>query len=343
MRRCTFILVSVFGLSVPSLTPLFAAALTTTLVQPQGETNNWSSPIWDPGPVSPAAGDTCEVLTGARVRTPTGSVASGGTDLPGQTFTFPGDSLQLDGIGFATGGTGELRLKHTFDNTTFAFPGVGGNPGLILNGGMLNDGENRRPTITGSIRAVDNTISSINPGGQNPNQIDARRGFIFNATFSGGGTLTIDYASDLSTGAPSPPILLNNPSPNFTGDWVVNSGWVEGVGLNSFGFGDINVTSVQGPSTLDFDYNLTNPGGTLTLQGTSSAMILDQDLTFGAVTINGTSLSVGVHSFAELNAAFDLNFVNGGTGNLIVVPEPSSFAIVLLAGLGCLGIIRRRA
>src|SRR5688572_15995941 len=150
MRGRFFILVAC-ALLVPSLTPLFAAALTTSVVQPNADDSHWNAPIWDPGPVSAGPGDICTVLAGGRVRTPNGTLASGGTGVAGQTFTFPGDSLQLDGIGFATAGTGELRFKHTYNNTTFAFPGVGGNPGLILNGGMLNDGENRRLTITGSI------------------------------------------------------------------------------------------------------------------------------------------------------------------------------------------------
>jgi hypothetical protein len=277
----------------------FAAALTTTVVQANNDTSHWNAAIWDPGPVSPTAGDTCEVFTGARVRTPNGTVASGGTGAPGQTFTFPGDSLQLDGIGFGVGTTGELRFKHSFDNTTFAFPGVNGNAGLILNGGMLNDGENRKPAITGAIRTLPGSLSSINPGGQNPNEIDARRGFIIDATLTGGGDLSLDYAGDTtSSGAVTPAIVIHSSNPTFSGKWIINSGWIQGAGNNSFGFGDIMLTSLQGPSTLDVDYDLTNPTGSLVIETASSKLILDQNLTFGSVTIDGTSLSPGVHTFA---------------------------------------------
>jgi hypothetical protein len=319
----------------------FGAALTTTVVQPNNDTSHWSAAIWDPGPVSPTPGDTCEVLTGARVRTPNGSVASGGTGAPGQTFTFPGASLQLDGIGFGIGTTGELRFKHSFDNTTFAFPGVNGNAGLILNGGMLNDGENRKATITGAIRTLPGTLSSINPGGQNANDIDARRGFIIDATLTGGGDLSLDYAGDTtSSGAVTAAVVINSSNPTFTGKWIINSGWIQGAGNNSLGFGDILLTSLQGASTLDVNYDLTNPTGSLVVETALSKLILDQNLTFGSVTIDGTSLSPGVHTFAELNAAFDANFVDGGAGSIIVVPEPASLALAVVGV--CTGALQRR-
>ena len=47
----------------------------------------------------------------------------------------------------------------------------------------------------------------------------------------------------------------------------------------------------------------------------------------------------GVHPFSELNANFDSNFVDGGTGSITVVPEPASLGL-LFAGAGFL--IRRR-
>lgn len=202
-------------------------------------------------------------------------------------------------------------------------------------------------TVSGLIQTLAGTTSSINPGGQATTDISVNRGFIFTANLIGSGALALDYGTDFPSNAPA--LRIDSSNPNFTGDWTVNSGWLQGVGANSLGFGDILLTSfqsatgIQAPSTLDLDYNLINPSGSLTLETTLSKLILDQDLTFGAVTINGTPLSVGVHSFAELNAAFDLNIVDGGTGNVIVVPEPSSTAIILLAGLGLSRPIRRRA
>src|SRR5687767_5369524 len=79
-----------------------AAHFTTTTQQASGDTNHWGSAIWNPGPVAPTAGNTYEVLPGGRVRTPNGTVNSGGNGATNQTFTFPGDSLTLSGNGFST-------------------------------------------------------------------------------------------------------------------------------------------------------------------------------------------------------------------------------------------------
>jgi hypothetical protein len=315
-----------------------AANFTTTTQQAGGE--NWNAAIWNPGPVSPTPGNTYEVLPGGRTRPPNGTTASGGTGAVNQSFTFPGDSLKLTGVGFGTTGSGELRLKQDFNGPIFNFPGVGSNPGLILNGGIINDGDDRIMTIAGRISAVAGTTSSFNPGGSAVTDISALRGFTVDATLSGSGNLTLDYAHDTTTAsAIVPALLLNGTNTAFTGTWTLNSGWLKAAGLNSMGFGDISLTSTQGASTLDLDYNLNNPSGALTLAGPTSKLVLDQSLTFRSVTINGTALTPGVHPFAELNANFDANFVDGGTGSITVVPEPSSL-VSLLGGVALL--IRRR-
>jgi hypothetical protein len=333
--------------SLGIVAPASAANFTYNGQQGSGDTSHWNATIWQPGGVAPSAGNTYELLvnstTATRLRSPNGSVDSGGNGAAGQTFTFPGDSLTLNGAGFTTGTTStELRFKATFNNTTFNFPGVGGNPGLILNGGILNDGDDRILTISGLIRANAGSTSSINPGGGGVTDISAARGFLFTAGLSGSGNLTLDYAHDTTTsGATLPALRIDSSNPLFTGDWILNSGWLKAAGLNSLGFGDISLTSVQGPSTLDFDYNYLNPVGSLTLAGATSKLVVDQDLTFGAVTINGTPLAAGTYTAAQLNSSFDANIVDGGTGTLTVVPEPS-VALAIAGGIGVLAIRRRR-
>src|SRR4051812_18948304 len=121
------------------------AANFTTAVQ-QGSTsptsnwftNNTGAGIWLPGNVLPTAGNTYEVTAGgnpSRVRNPT---------YGGSTLTFPGDSLQLNT-------NTEIRGKTATTPTTINFPGVGGNPGLILNGGNLDMGDNAVMTLSGII------------------------------------------------------------------------------------------------------------------------------------------------------------------------------------------------
>src|SRR5262249_31192083 len=125
--------------------------LTTTNVEPQG--SDWNTAIWKTNgtgtAVAPVAGNNYVAifngtgigngLNNTRIRSP---AVSG-------TVTFAGNVLILNT-------NTELRTKGT-PPTTLNFPGVGGNPGLILNGGLLNNGDNTSPTvatITGSIQVL---------------------------------------------------------------------------------------------------------------------------------------------------------------------------------------------
>jgi hypothetical protein len=330
------------AIALACASPASAANFTTNVQQASGDANHWNAAIWSPGPIAPTAGNTYEVLAGGRVRSPNGTVASGGTATDNQTFTFPGDSLQLDGNGFSNtpASAGELRLKQNYNGATFNFPGVGGNPGLILNGGQINDGEERILKISGIVGTVTGKTSSINPGGQAIIDISAARGFNFLATLVGDGNLSLDYGHDFGAlNVTVPALQISSSNPTFGGDWIVNSGWLQGSGVNSLGFGDIILTSLQAPSTLDLNYDLTNPSGALTLSGATSKLVLDQNLTFGSVSINGTSLAPGFYTFADLNGAFDANIVEGGTGSITVVPEPT---VPLLAFFGAAALFARR-
>ncbi|HMJ65745.1 MAG TPA: hypothetical protein VK615_10365, partial [Candidatus Binatia bacterium] len=126
----------------------------------QGQVNTWAS-IWtnatQTAAVAPTAGNTYEAvantvpfgasatggaINNTRVRNPYGTGAVGGVQ------TFPGDSLILSV-------NSEFRFKN--DNITLTsvnFPGVGGNPGLILNGGALNAGNDFVFTIAGNIQVA---------------------------------------------------------------------------------------------------------------------------------------------------------------------------------------------
>src|SRR5687768_13597067 len=157
MKRCVVIPAVLCALSTSAV----AANFTTTTVQAAG--TNWTAAIWQG--TSPTPGNTYETLPGARIRTPFGTAGAP------QTFTFPGDLLQIDGTGFTpttgvAGASSEIRFKSNDVGNIYAFPGVAGNPGLILNGGILNDGDERLITLTGLIGTATGTVSSINPGGQ---------------------------------------------------------------------------------------------------------------------------------------------------------------------------------
>src|SRR5438270_4309212 len=132
-----------------------AANLTTTNIQASGA--NWTAAIWKtnaPGfatntaaGVAPVPGNTYEAvyngistigngLSNTRIRPPTSGNA-----------TFPGDSLTMRT-------NTELRFKAGSTGNIMNFPGVGGNPGLILNGGVLNGGDDATFPIRGYIQVV---------------------------------------------------------------------------------------------------------------------------------------------------------------------------------------------
>jgi hypothetical protein len=104
-----------------------------------------------------------------RVRNP---VAAG-------VLTFPGDSLMMDT-------NTELRAKQP--GAIFNFPGVSGNPGLLLNGGMLNGGDDTTFPITGAVQVVSQSYLShgANGGG---GAISQNRSFNFSGVLSGSGNM----------------------------------------------------------------------------------------------------------------------------------------------------------
>src|SRR5436190_7679330 len=116
------------------------AANFTTAVQ-QAASAHWSNSVWNPGPTFPTPGNTYQAIAGGnptRLRNP----ASGSGDAVIGVKTFPGDSLQLDA-------NTEIRAKGV--GNTIDFPGVGGNPGLIMNGGDIDTGDNGVFPISGVI------------------------------------------------------------------------------------------------------------------------------------------------------------------------------------------------
>jgi mono/diheme cytochrome c family protein len=307
-----------------------AVILTTTDVEAQG--SDWTAAIWQSNgtgtAVAPVAGNNYATefngtsigngLNNTRVRSP----ATSGTE------TFAGNSLTLNT-------NTELRTKGT-PPTTLNFAGVSGNPGLILNGALLNDGDNTSPTvttITGSIEVASqsyNSASATNGGGgglaPNARAIDIA-GYL-----SGSGNMVI---MNCSTNLPQ---VVSCPSNTYSGQWIVQCGWLQGTNANSLGTNSSfvvdpdyigylaampNASSPVGPAILEVDYAL-DSSGTLTLAN-GGMMNLLENCTFSAITIEGTSLSPGTYSYAVLSSNFPANFLPGGSGSLSVsTPGPPS-------------------
>ncbi len=280
-----------------------------------------------------------------------GAIANGGT-WPFQGSYFPGDSLQLDS-------NAEMRFKDA-GLDVFSFPGVNGNPGLILNGGLLSTGDTANNdgapsttisyVINGLIEAVAGTTSYLCTGENDFGGIDTTRSLQINGQIVGAGTLVICQGGNTQTN-----VLITGTNTTFAGVWVDKAGWLaagssNALGTNSSIIIDPNYSLpgpaaqpgtdiANGPALFEPWYNI-NSSGTLTLAN-GGMMKLHQNCTFSAVTVQGTPLSQGSNSYSQLASLFPGNFASGGSGSITVtsavvnsnpvISNQFSYAIVVAA------------
>ncbi len=301
--------------------------LITTNVQGGG--NYWTGAIWRTNgvgtAVAPVAGNTYECVPNGtaignnqnetRIRNP---YAAGTPSM----VTFPGDSLMLDT-------NTEIRFKQIAAGNVPVcnFPGVNGNPGLILNGGLLNAGDDAIFTITGKVQVA--SQSYICPGNNDGANAVAARAFTIAADLSGPGTLVIFEAMTNN------PQRISGTANTFSGEWIVKSGWLLGASINSLGTNSITidpfyslpvppfsetapVVEVAGPAVLEPMYDLNSAGRLSLVNG--GMMRLHQTCAFLAVNIEGALLSPGPHRYSELLANYPGNFAPGGSGGIVVQP-----------------------
>jgi hypothetical protein len=130
---------------------------------------------------------------------------------------------------------------------------------------------------------------------------------------------------------------ISNPNNTYTGTWDVQLGSLVGSAANALG---TNTITVETEAALQTTYDIHDTNADLILNG---RLFLTQNDTFRSVTINGSPLSAGTHSFAQLNAAFPAVFpatwtaLNGasssttGLGSLTVLvggnPPPGNIRI----------------
>ncbi len=293
-----------------------AANLTTTSVQAAGA--DWNAAIWKTNgtgtSVSPIAGNTYATIfngtsigngaANTRIRNPASATVQ----------TFVGDSLTLNT-------NTELRAKGI--GATLNFPGVGGNPGLILNGGMLNGGDDSTFPVTGRIQISGQSYIShgANGGGGG---ISPNRAFNISGVLSGSGTMVIMNAGTLV------PQVISGTANTFSGQWIVQCGWLRGDALDSLGTNSVTVdpayngylatmpgaTSPFGPAWFEPNYDLNSAGALTLING--GVMVLHQNCTFSSVSIEGVPLSTGTHYYSELAANFPGNFAANGSGSITV-------------------------
>lgn len=306
-----------------SATPALTNLMTTTNVQPAG--TDWTAAIWQTNgtgtAAAPVAGNNyAAIFNGTSIGNNLNNTRVRSAAVAG-TLTFPGNSLTLNA-------NTELRIK--FSPTTNNFPAVAGNPGLVLSGGMLNLGVDGSAVITGSVQVNAqsyNSAGGTNGGGggvaANPRSINIA------ATLSGSGNMVI---MNCSTSAPEAISGIGN---TFSGQWIVQCGWLQGTTANSLGTNNItvdplytgylatmpNATSPNGPALFEVNYDLTSSGSLTLVNG--GKMNLHQNCTFTAVTIQGVPLGAGTHPYSELASDFPNSFLPSGSGSITVNPVPS--------------------
>src|SRR5262249_1215618 len=192
----------------------------------QAAGTDWSAAIWKTNgngtAVSPAAGNNYQCVfngtpfgngsANTRIRNP----ATAGRQ------TFPGDSLTLNT-------NTEIRMKQS--GAILDFAGVAGGPGLILNGGVLNVGDDAVFTVSGSIRFA--SWSYICPADVGGGTVEQLRGINLAGQLSGAGTVVILQAGT------TVPQQISGASNTFSGQWVVKAGWLLGSTPGSLGTNNI--------------------------------------------------------------------------------------------------------
>jgi hypothetical protein len=295
---------------------------------------DWTAAIWTnstvTSPVSATSGNTYECVGNGTLF---GNGSGGTTHIttaiagPAGSLTFPGDSLMMDQ-------DTELWIENA---TNLNFSGVGGNPGLILNGGVLWTAiSGVKANIAGSIEVTQQSYITLNTGIYAGLASSGGGRYVsIGGQLSGSGNLVLMDCEDENQPPQFPGNLTISGSSNtFSGEWIVSEGWLDGVGTNSLGTNSIIVDPdynlQQDPSvgavgqyaparaTFEVGYPLDSAGALILTNGGN--MVLNQNCAFTSVVIEGTSLAPGTYDYTYLLNNFPRNFTNSGPGSITVEP-----------------------
>ncbi len=177
---------------------------------------------------------------------------------------------------------------------------------LILDGGRITHGDaNPLHILAGGLNVASSSEITLSRGtGQT-------KSFQIDSIMTGGGNLTLTGGG---------PFVLNASGSSYSGTFL-------------------------GVSNVITDFNQSYAASSLNL-ASGSMLQLDGgiDLTFANVTFGATTLAPGTYTYAFLNSTYDAFLVDGGSGSLTVaaVPEPTTTALLIGAGLTGLILVRRR-
>ncbi|MDA0814940.1 MAG: hypothetical protein O3C21_21380 [Verrucomicrobia bacterium] len=125
----------------------------------------------------------------------------------------------------------------------------------------------------------------------------------------GSGTITVNGPTNVD--GITATLFLGDGS-RFSGDWIIED-TVSAAGINAFGSGNI---TINGTGALDFNYDYHNARALLTLNGSTSQLVIDQTISVGSLLVRGLDLPNGVYEGVALEA-LGQNFVDRG-GKLVV-------------------------
>ncbi len=328
------------------LSPGGPETITTTEFEGQG--TDWDTAAsWSVGLAASVSvyanpGSTYEIVAGTLERTPVSTNAV----FPGNVMVIDGDGNLLDGNSSTFTNnttTGELRLKESGTVTATNFGTVytqGGTitfPDLQLNGGQIDNGSASAVIINGQIDVLANSSIYADSAA-----VGSIRSIQINALLTGTGTITYSYLTNINY--TNNDLIISGAANTFSGQWNIEQGALLGNAPNSLGTNSITI----GPTAaLETTYNLRATNGTLTLNG---QMYLYRDDTFHALSVNGTAVSPGTYTFAQLHSAFPANFpvtwpvqlgsstgTNTGSGSITVLtgpaaPLPATIGVVSVSG-----------
>ena len=272
-------------------------------------------------------GSTYEIIAGTLERTPVSTNAA----FPGNVLVIDGDGVLLDGASptFTNNATtGELRLKEsgtiiaTNFGTVYTQGGAITFPDLQLNGGQIDNGNSSAVIINGQVDVLADSSIYVDSAANG-----SVRSIQINALLTGSGMITYSYLTNVNY--TNNDLIISGTANTFSGQWNIGQGALLGNAPNSLGTNSITIGAT---AALETTYNFRTTNGTLTLNG---QMYLYTDDTFYALTVNGTAVSPGRYTFAQLNSTFPANFpvtwpiqlgsstgTNTGSGSITVLTGP---------------------
>ena len=301
----------------------------TPIVEAAG--SDWNTANnWNPDGVGASTsafsnpGSTYTIVAGSRLRTP----VLANVVFPGTTSTLKinGDGA-LEGSGTNPVTIGELRIKHTGFN-----PATNYYSHLALNGGEIFNGDTGLIALQGWLDVQANSVIY--------NDAVDTRSFRIDSWLTGSGSIYY-FDGNQTNGAVD--MNVTGTTNTFNGQWLIPQGGLLGSSTNSLGTNNITVGASGSNAVVETSYDLNDTTATLTL-GTNGKVYLHQNNHFASVIINGTPLANGTYTFAQLNAAYPVNFpatwpaqtgstVTTGSGQIVVGNGPASMPRIATIGV----------